>query len=176
MGDMKVDAGKYQAALAELETSAKETGYFLNPDAEVIQELVEGLMVNEERYGYKACPCRLAMGELGEDRDIDCPCSYRDEDIEEYGACYCALYVSEDAAGGRVEVGSIPDRRPPRREREKLRESQPAPTEVKIDGGAAGLAYPVWRCQVCGYLCALDQAPGVCPICKAKRELFERFL
>jgi rubrerythrin len=28
---------------------------------------------------------------------------------------------------------------------------------------------------VCGYLCAREHPPGVCPICKAKRERFERF-
>jgi rubrerythrin len=34
---------------------------------------------------------------------------------------------------------------------------------------------PVWRCRVCGYLCARDEPPGVCPICKAKKDRFERF-
>ena len=34
---------------------------------------------------------------------------------------------------------------------------------------------PVWRCRVCGYLCARETPPGVCPICKASRERFERF-
>jgi rubrerythrin len=35
--------------------------------------------------------------------------------------------------------------------------------------------YPVWRCRVCGYLCARDGPPEVCPICKAKKDRFERF-
>jgi len=35
---------------------------------------------------------------------------------------------------------------------------------------------PVWRCKVCGYLCAREQPPGICPICKATRERFERFV
>jgi ABC-type ATPase with predicted acetyltransferase domain len=26
------------------------------------------------------------------------------------------------------------------------------------------LPYPVWRCKVCGYLCARDGPPEVCPI------------
>ncbi len=34
---------------------------------------------------------------------------------------------------------------------------------------------PVWRCKVCGYLCAREKPPGVCPICKAQRERFEIF-
>ena len=28
----------------------------------------------------------------------------------------------------------------------------------------------------CGYLCAREQPPEVCPICKAKKERFERFI
>jgi rubrerythrin len=37
------------------------------------------------------------------------------------------------------------------------------------------LPYPVWRCRVCGYLCARDEPPAVCPVCKAQKERFERF-
>lgn len=40
----------------------------------------------------------------------------------------------------------------------------------------AGLSYPVWRCRVCGYICARDQAPDVCPICGASQERFEKFI
>jgi rubrerythrin len=42
--------------------------------------------------------------------------------------------------------------------------------------GRTDLAYPVWRCRVCGYLCARDGPPGVCPVCKAEKDRFERFL
>ena len=38
------------------------------------------------------------------------------------------------------------------------------------------LSKPVWRCKVCGYLSAMDEPPGVCPICKARKERFERFM
>jgi ferredoxin-thioredoxin reductase catalytic chain len=37
------------------------------------------------------------------------------------------------------------------------------------------LSKPVWRCKVCGYLCARDEPPDLCPICKVKKERFERF-
>jgi len=75
------------------ESDAKTYGYYLNPDPEFLRNLLEGLKSNEERYGYPSCPCRLASGKLEFDRDIICPCDYRDPDVEEYGACYCALYV-----------------------------------------------------------------------------------
>jgi rubrerythrin len=35
--------------------------------------------------------------------------------------------------------------------------------------------YPVWRCKVCGYLCARGTPPETCPICKASRDRFEPF-
>jgi ferredoxin-thioredoxin reductase catalytic chain len=38
------------------------------------------------------------------------------------------------------------------------------------------LPLPVWRCKVCGYLCARDEPPELCPICKASKDRFERFM
>jgi len=153
----------------KLDTDAKQAGYNLNPDVEFTKSLVKGILVNEKRYGYWACPCRLASGKKSEDIDIICPCDYRDSDLNEYGSCYCALYVSKDVLEGKKELGSIPERRPPKKEREKIKEK----TE-KINIGS--LSKPVWRCKVCGYLCGKEEPPGICPICKAKKERFEKFM
>ncbi len=71
-----------------LKRQAEAGGYYLNPDAKFTMELVKGLLVNERRYGYQACPCRLAAGDRDEDMDIICPCYYRDADVSQYGACY----------------------------------------------------------------------------------------
>jgi rubrerythrin len=35
--------------------------------------------------------------------------------------------------------------------------------------------YPVWRCDVCGYVCARDDAPEICPICGAKHDRFQKY-
>jgi ferredoxin-thioredoxin reductase catalytic chain len=72
----------------KLNREAEEGGYHLNPDVEFTKELVEGLLVNRGRYGYLACPCRLADGSKEDDLDIICPCDYRDKDLMEYDACY----------------------------------------------------------------------------------------
>ncbi len=154
---------------AKLDREAEAAGYHLNPDIAFAKDLVRGLIVNEGRYGYRACPCRLASGEKAEDLDIICPCDYRDADVTEYGACYCALYVSEAALEGERDVTSIPERRPPEEERKKD-EAEERPF------GATTKGIPVWRCKVCGYLCARDEPPEVCPICKAKKDRFERFV
>jgi len=50
-------------------------GYYFNKDRERTLELLEALLVNKERYGYMACPCRLASGDKEQDRDIICPAS-----------------------------------------------------------------------------------------------------
>jgi ferredoxin-thioredoxin reductase catalytic subunit len=150
---------------------AEDGGYHLNPDVEFTKELLKGILVNQKRYGYWACPCRLASGEKYEDLDLICPCDYRDADVGEHDACYCALYVSQAVLDGRQEVGSIPERRPPREERAQMKAGEGQSTR-----GIVSPSKPVWRCRVCGYLCARDGPPEVCPVCKAKKDRFERFM
>lgn len=88
-------------------------GYYFNKDKEKTFELLEALLVNKERYGYMGCPCRLLAGDRDADRDIICPCVYSVADIEEYGSCYCNLYVSEKWNAGQVPHDYVPERRPP---------------------------------------------------------------
>ena len=156
---------------ARLDKEAKQGGYHLNPDAEFVKGLVRGLIVNDRRYGYRACPCRLAAEDKSQDLDIICPCYYRDEDVTEHGACYCALYVSSAVLKGEKKLGSIPERRPPLENRQKREASG-----VELAAGPLHLSVPVWRCLVCGYLCGRDGPPEICPICKAGKERFERFI
>ncbi|SOB57741.1 Ferredoxin thioredoxin reductase beta chain [Pseudodesulfovibrio profundus] len=87
-------------------------GYYFNKDMEMTMPLIESLLTNKERLGYMACPCRLANGEIEADKDIICPCTYREEDIKEYGACFCALYVSKEYNEGTIEKEVVPERRP----------------------------------------------------------------
>lgn len=153
--------------MEKLDVEAEAAAYHLNPDREHTLMLCEGLLTNLDRYGYMACPCRLAEGDREADLDIVCPCDYRDPDLDDYGACYCALYVSERVKKGEGEARSIPERRPPPEEREKMKgEKAPAAGEVGLQ---------VFRCKVCGYLCAREKPPERCPICKVPKERFEPF-
>ncbi len=88
-------------------------GYLFNNDRELVLDLLNGLLVNKERYGYMSCPCRLASGDYEKDKDIICPCVYRAPDVEEYGSCYCQLYVSTGWNEGKVPHKYVPERRPP---------------------------------------------------------------
>jgi ferredoxin-thioredoxin reductase catalytic subunit len=155
----------------KLKKEAEESGYHLNPDEEHTKALVRSLLINEKRYGYWACPCRLADGEKKEDLDIICPCDYRDANLNEYGTCYCGLYVSQEVVEGTKEVEPIPERRPKREKRPQHRILQTSNQKTIESKGSM----PIWRCRVCGYLCAREEPPLVCPICKAKQDRFERF-
>jgi ferredoxin-thioredoxin reductase catalytic subunit len=150
-----------------LKREAEASGYHLNSDVDFTKKLVRGLLMNEERYGYWACPCRLASGNKEKDLDIICPCDYRDPDLTEYDQCYCALYVSEKILRGEKKPSSIPERRGSEEKRIKV-----APLSETFPE----LSFPIWRCRVCGYLCARETPPEVCPICKAKKERFEKFI
>jgi len=88
-------------------------GYYFSNDRERVFDLIDALLINKKRYGYMACPCRLASGDREKDADIICPCVYRAPDVEEYGSCYCNLYVSKEWNDGTISHEYVPERRPP---------------------------------------------------------------
>jgi len=155
-----------------LKKEAEGSGYYLNPDVDFVLDLMEGLLVNEKRYGYWACPCRLADGVREKDLDIICPCDYRDPDLADHGACFCALYVTEEVFQGARQWKSIPDRRI---EDQAAQAASPTPGPSSANRLSAREDLPVWRCKVCGYLCARTDPPLKCPICKADQDRFARF-
>jgi ferredoxin-thioredoxin reductase catalytic chain len=166
------------------EIDAKTYCYYLNPDPDFLEDLLEGLKQNEERYGYPSCPCRLASGKFEFDRDIICPCDYRDPDVAEYGTCYCALYVRKDLFEGETPILPVAERRPLEKQARAygmpLETSTPekkfsettvasvkAPSEIKLK---------LWYCKQCGYVVFREDPPYICPICKAKREMFAEII
>jgi ferredoxin-thioredoxin reductase catalytic chain len=165
------------------ETDAKTFGCYLVPDSELLQAFLEGLKTNEERYGYPSCPCRLASGRFEIDRDIICPCDYRDPDVAEFGACYCRLYVNNEVYEGKKELPTVPERRPVEKQSRAYmaaaapKETEAVKAEEKPAMAAAEAETPrtkpkLWYCKQCGYVIFRDDPPYVCPICKAKREMF----
>jgi ferredoxin-thioredoxin reductase catalytic chain len=162
------------------EADARTYGYYLHPDPEFLKDLLEGLKRNEERYGYQSCPCRLASGKFELDRDILCPCDYRDPDVAEYGSCYCALYVRKDLYEGKTPILPIPERRPAVKQARAYAATEAAAAEVaaertpmaKAEKQSAGVKKKLWYCRQCGYVAFREDPPYVCPICKAKREMF----
>jgi ferredoxin-thioredoxin reductase catalytic chain len=167
---------------ARAQADARTYGYHLTPDPELLQGLLEGLKTNEERYGYPSCPCRLASGKLEYDRDIICPCDYRDPDVMEFGACYCRLYVNNKVYESK-ELPTVPERRPIEKqsksyetaaEKGKAKTETAPPAEAKKEETKPVIApkEKLWYCKQCGYVVFRDDPPYVCPICKAKKEMF----
>lgn len=110
MSQISEDARNLYETLKKIQ---EPKGYYFNKDMEMTLPLMESLLINKERFGYMACPCRLASGEFDDDRDIVCPCTYREEDVAEFGACFCGLYVSKEWNEGTREQEVVPERRPP---------------------------------------------------------------
>ena len=96
-----------------LRKTQEPKGYYFNRDKERVFDLLSGLLENKRRYGYMCCPCRLGSGDREKDKDIICPCVYRVPDVEEFGSCYCNLYVSRDWNEGKIPHAYVPERRPP---------------------------------------------------------------
>ena len=163
-----------------MKRNAKDNGYFLCPDQQLFNDLIDGLATNTARYGYGSCPCRVASGSKNYDVDIICPCEYRDADVEEFGMCYCGLFVNEKVKNDPSLLGPIPERRPLEIIDAALLASEQKHTVSKempsrSNTGKKVKAVKIWRCTVCGYLCARELPPPICPICKAKAERFEVF-
>ena len=85
---VEITQEQIDALYAKLDREAEAAGYHLNPDKAMVRELLDGYLVNQNRFGYPSCPCRLATGKKEEDLDIICPCDYRDPDLTDYGTCY----------------------------------------------------------------------------------------
>jgi ferredoxin-thioredoxin reductase catalytic subunit/glutaredoxin len=96
-----------------LKKTQEAKGYFFNNDRERTFDLLRGLLTNKSRYGYMSCPCRLASGNREQDKDIICPCVYRQPDVAEFGSCYCQLYVSQEWNEGSIPRVDVPERRLP---------------------------------------------------------------
>ncbi len=96
-----------------LKKNQEPRGYFFSKEKERVFDLLKALIVNKDRYGYMACPCRLASGDKENDKDIICPCVYRTPDVAEYGSCYCNLYVSSEWNEDKIPHAYVPERRPP---------------------------------------------------------------
>jgi len=103
---------KEQELYAMLKKVQEPKGYFFNKEQDRVDDLLKALLVNKERYGYMSCPCRLASGDRKLDQDIICPCLYRAQDVEEFGSCYCNLYVSKEWNKSEGSHPYVPERRP----------------------------------------------------------------
>ncbi len=98
--------------LLEILKKEEAKGYFLHADEEHVMGTIEGLIENHNTHGYLCCPCRMPCEDAVHDEDIICPCAYRDEDMQEFGACFCTLFVTEENKDDPNFFPEVDDRRP----------------------------------------------------------------
>ncbi|MFX1570762.1 MAG: ferredoxin-thioredoxin reductase catalytic domain-containing protein [Promethearchaeota archaeon] len=104
-----------------VEQVSEKNNWILNMDSNTFNNLIDGLVDNKRNLGYQSCPCRLASGNRELDRDLICPCNYAFQDIKEYGACYCNLYMREDFYETiKKDYILVPERRPAEKEKAVL--------------------------------------------------------
>ena len=92
---------------------SQKNNWILNKDESTFNDLIDGLVDNKKSLGYQSCPCRLASGNRDLDRDLICPCDYAPDDVKEFGACYCNLYLRSDFYDTfKTDYVNVPERRP----------------------------------------------------------------
>jgi ferredoxin-thioredoxin reductase catalytic chain len=96
-----------------VEMVSQKNNWILNKNPVAFKDLIDGLLHNKKINGYQSCPCRLATTNRDLDRDIICPCDYAAEDVKQFGACYCNLYLRLDYYETiNEEFVRVPERRP----------------------------------------------------------------
>ena len=66
----------------------------MNPDTSMSDGAMKGVLANEEKKGFKFCPCRLGKEEF--DATLLCPCNFKAQDTwKEKGMCWCGLFVKK---------------------------------------------------------------------------------
>ena len=83
------------ALLETLARYAESQGFKINPDGKIVELVLTGLLRNEQRFGYRYCPCRAITGDPQQDKEIICSCAYHKEEIKRAGRCLCGLFVAK---------------------------------------------------------------------------------
>lgn len=74
---------------------AEKQGYKLQPDKEILNAILNGLMRNYDKYGEIYCPCRMMTGDKKKDKESICPCAFHKKEIKEEGHCRCRLFLEK---------------------------------------------------------------------------------
>jgi ferredoxin-thioredoxin reductase catalytic subunit len=91
--DTEMDKAKFREAVEEF---AGKTEFQVNPNAEKVNMLIDGVFSCEDNHGMKYCPCRLIAKDFEEDLKLVCPCNFLIHETykdKEDGECWCGLFV-----------------------------------------------------------------------------------
>ena len=66
----------------------------LNPDKKIVDMLLKGMLLKQQKFNMKLCPCRVRDGTFEGDLAIICPCNFKTHpEWKEKGTCHCGLFV-----------------------------------------------------------------------------------
>lgn len=77
-------------------TYVEKGKYELYPEAEVVENVVQGLTDNLVKHGRMYCPCAPVEDSKTKGSDMVCPCKPHHADIARQGYCDCALFASPE--------------------------------------------------------------------------------
>ena len=71
---------------------ADKMGFLLQPNPQLLDGVLSGLLRNLETKGEIYCPCRRVTDDEAENKRIICPCAYHEEEVKNDGHCKCYLF------------------------------------------------------------------------------------
>ena len=73
--------------------------FILNSDMKIVDDVVVGVLKNEEDKGFKYCPCRVPIGDEKKDLALICPCNFKIQNTwKDKGECFCSLFIKSEKA------------------------------------------------------------------------------
>jgi ferredoxin-thioredoxin reductase catalytic chain len=80
-------------------TFTEKKDFILNPDADHVKMIADGVLKKEQKCGLKLCPCRLGDGSPEKDLELICPCNFKTHSTwltpfdGKEPMCWCGLFV-----------------------------------------------------------------------------------
>lgn len=71
---------------------ARQKGYRINPHWMVYTNLKMWLAESEKIFGKRFCPCFEPGEDITVNKQLLCPCSFAEEEIQKHGTCHCVLF------------------------------------------------------------------------------------
>jgi rubrerythrin len=87
------------------------------------------------------------------------------------------LYVDQAVFEDVMLMQQVPERRPVEKQARAYTPSEEATDSATVAPSTVNKTHlKLWFCAQCGYVCFREDAPYICPICKAPKERFAPLL
>ena len=80
----------------KFEKFCENNDFQLNLDKEHADTALKGVLENEEKTGFKFCPCQIQTKDFSKDIKLLCPCNFKAQKTwQEKGECWCGLFIKK---------------------------------------------------------------------------------